>query len=651
MNRTQYRILPLIILLAAVLLPWNAHAARKTNRKVVILGFDGMDPQLTKKWIDEGRLPHFKTLADRGDFRPLRTSIPPQSPVAWSNFVTGLNPGGHNIYDFIARDPNTYLPYLSTSEVKEPKRKLKLFGWVTPISKVEVIGYRKGTPFWEVLDDHDVPATILRVPSNFPPATGGGRSLSGMGTPDVLGTYGTFLFYSTAVGREGEQTSGRIYPVEVKENVITTKIVGPTNPFKEERPKTEIPFTVHVDPKNPVAKIVIQDKEIILSEGGWSDWVRIEFKMMAFTTTSAICRFYLKSVRPEFQLYVTPLNIDPYNPSLPISHPEKYAQEIAEKIGLFYTQGMPEDTWALNGGVLNEDEFLAQSEIPLKERIGMLEMELDRFTHGALFCYFSITDSIQHMFMEHIDPQHPAFDKEKAEKYAHVIPTTYQKMDEVLGMVMERTDEDTLIMVLSDHGFVPFRRYFNLNTWLHQEGYLGFIREYKGRGGEFFENIDWKKTKAYGLGLNGLYINLKGREGMGIVNPGDKDSLLEELIRKLEAYRDPENGEQVISHVYNPATVYSGAWVKNSPDLIVGYNRNYRASWWTAQGATPREIIGDNTTEWTGDHCIDRDVVPGILFTSRPIKKDNPALVDCAPTILKEFGIEPLPDMVGKPLF
>jgi len=294
---------------------------------------------------------------------------------------------------------------------------------------------------------------------------------------------------------------------------------------------------------------------------------------------------------------------------------------------------------------------LTQGEFPLQERIKMLEIELDRFKQGMLFCYFSITDSYQHMFMEHLDPEHPAYDKEKAEKYARVIPDIYRKMDDVLGMAMKRTGDDTLVMVLSDHGFVPFRRYFNLNTWLYKEGYLGLIKEYKGRGGDFFENVSWKRTKAYALGLNGLYINLKGREGMGIVDPKDKERLLEEIRQKLLAFRDPETGDQVISNVFKPAEVYSGNWIHNSPDLIIGYNKYYRASWWTAQGGTPKGIMGDNKTQWTGDHCIDTEVVPGILFTSRKITKQDPALVDMAPTILKEFGITPLPEMVGKPIF
>lgn len=372
---------------------------------------------------------------------------------------------------------------------------------------------------------------------------------------------------------------------------------------------------------------------------------------MSFTKTKAICRFFLKSVRPDFELYISPLNIDPIEPSLPISYPEDYAKEIAEKIGLFYTQGMPEDTWALNGGCLNEDEFLAQSEFPIKERIDMFKMELNRFKTGALFCYFSATDSIQHMFMEHLDKGHPLYEEEKAKKYAKVIPNIYKRMDEVLGMAMQKADDNTLIIVLSDHGFVSFRRYFNLNTWLHKKGYLGLIREYKGRGGEFFENVDWRRTKAYALGLNALYINLSGREGMGIVDPKEEDALVNEIRQKLLSYRDPVTGDQVISNAFKPSEVYSGDWIKNSPDLIIGYNKYYRASWWTAQGATPKEIIGDNKTQWSGDHCIDPAIVPGILFTNRKIKKNDPALTDLAPTILKEFGITPPKEMVGRSIF
>lgn len=640
-----------VCLIAMIFFTCNGIAAAKTDKKLIILGFDGMDPVLTQKLMDDGKLPNFTKLKEMGGFKPLQTSIPPQSPVAWANFITGLNPGGHNIYDFIARDPNTYLPYLSTSEVKEPKKKVSILGWTASLSEVEIMNYRKGKTFWEILHENGVPATILRVPANFPPATGGGRSLSGMGTPDILGTYGTFSFYSTRVTSENQKTSGRVLPVNIKDGVIETKITGPTNTFKKEKPKTEVPLTIYLDSKNPLAKLKVEGQEIFLSEGEWSDWVRIEFKLMAFTKTSAICRFYLKSVRPEFELYLSPLNIDPYKPSLPVSYPEDYAKEVADNIGLFYTQGMPEDTWALNGECISEDEFLAQSQFPTKESIDMLTWELNRLKEGVLFCYFSVTDSIQHMFLAHMDPEHPAYDKIRAEKYADVIPDIYKKMDDVLGNVMSRMDERTLIIVLSDHGFASFRRYFNLNTWLYKEGYLGLEKEYKGRGGEFFENVDWRRTRCYALGLNALYINLKGRECMGIVNQQDKDSLLEEVRQKLLAFRDPETGDQVISNVFKASEVYSGDWVNNSPDMIIGYNKYYRASWWTAQGATPKDIIGDNKTKWTGDHCIDPDIVPGILFASRKINKQGPSLVDLSPTILREFGITPPSEMKGKSIF
>ncbi len=371
------RFILLFVLFIAALSYTAAAGAAQNTKKVFILGFDGMDPVLLEKYMEEGLMPNFKRLADEGDFKPLTTSMPPQSPVAWSNLITGMNPGGHGIFDFIARDPKNYLPYLSTSRTTGWKRTLKLGDWIIPFSKAETLLLRKGKAFWEILDDNGIPATVVKIPANFPPNKTGAKTLSGMGTPDILGTYGTFTFYTTRkIDDKAEVTSGKVVKVQLPNNSVKTKLTGPPNPFRADKAETSLELNITVDPENPVALIQVDDNEILLKEGEWSDWVKVKFKFAPLQSLTGICRFYLMKVRPDFELYVSPINIDPYNPSATISTPDDYSAQMADKVGYFYTQGMPEDTKALDQGFLDNDDFLELSEFIKNERIRMLDMEL-----------------------------------------------------------------------------------------------------------------------------------------------------------------------------------------------------------------------------------------------------------------------------------
>lgn len=641
-----------LVLSGAALLCGGRPALAKDQPRVVILGFDGMDPGIVEGLMAQGRMPNFKALSERGTFSRLETGVPPQSPVAWSNFITGMNPGGHGIYDFIARDPKTYMPFLSTTITGEAKRSIKIGKYRIPISKGKVTLLRKGKAFWEILEEHGIPTVILRLPSDFPPVGEKTRSIAGMGTPDILGTYGTFSFYTTKANVVTPETGGTIIPVSAFDNIVKTKIVGPANTFLEDSPSAELPLAVYLDPDYPAIKIDIEGTEILLNEKEWSDWVELSFKMMPFVTVKGIARFYLKSVRPDFELYMSPVQIDPMAPALPISTPDGYSRELAGAIGCFYTQGIAEETWALNEGRLDEAEYLEQAEFVLDQTKRMLDYELDRFKWGMLFCYFSTTDPLQHMFWAWRDPQHPIYDPEMAEKYGDIIETYYARMDSVLGHVVVRVGPDATVIVLSDHGFTTFRRNVHLNTWLYQNGYIGLKDEYLKTSGEFFDNVDWSETKAYALGLNGLYINQIGRENSGAVAPGaEKEALLDELVAKLEALKDAKTGERMIFKVYKAGDWYSGECTAEAPDLIVGYNSGYRASWETALGKIPRTVVTDNTKKWSGDHCMAKEVIPGILFTSKPIVRTNPALYDLAPSILSEFGIAKEPKMNGSSLF
>ncbi len=622
--------------------------AASGEKKVIVIGFDGMDPKILSRLMQEGKLPNFKKLAEEGDFSELGTSVPPQSPVAWSDFITGMDAGGHGIFDFIHREPGTMYPYLSTSSAEPPGKTVTVGKWVIPLSSGKVSLLRRGKAFWEYLSDNGVKATVFRVPANFPTVEDSAKQLSGMGTPDIQGTYGTYSYYTDEkVDRGKKLTGGKIFRAKVRANRVAASLPGPVNTFLKNAPQSRVDFVVYIDPENPVAKIDVQGKEIILKEGEWSDWVKIDYEMVPYLqSASGIVRFYLKELRPGFKLYVTPVNIDPSDPALPISAPHDYSEEIAGEIGLYYTQGIPEDSKALSEDVLEDGEFIQQTDIVFGEETDMLELELGRFRSGLLFFYIGRVDQLSHMFWRTMDPKHPAY--ESASGLRAVVENAYVEMDAVLGRVLGVVDENTTLIVLSDHGFAPFYRAFNLNTWLAREGYVKLADDAEG---EFFQNVDWNGTYAYGVGFNGLYLNMKGREAGGIVGEDERDALLGEISEKLLAIKDPGNGKQVITKVYRAEDIYSGPFLKDAPDLVIGYNSGYRASWETVLGSFPRELLRDNTQKWSGDHLIEADLVPGILLSNKKIAAERPTLRDLAPTILGEFGIEKQEGMTGNNIF
>jgi len=624
-----------------------------SSKKVMVIGFDGLDPQLLSQYMSEGRLPNFSKLAESGDFKELGTSNPPQSPVAWSNFITGMNPGGHGIYDFIHRDPKTMLPKSSMTESVEAGKTVKIGKWILPISGGEVKNLRHGRAFWNYLEDEGIPTTVFRVPGNYPAVESKGYTLSGMGTPDLAGTFGTFSFYTDDPPlNRNDIAGGVVYPVRISNNSFESKLVGPKNTFLENEPDATIPFKVWVDPEYNTAKIEVQDVQIVLQEKEWSEWVQVSFELIpGLQSVSGICRFYLKEVRPNLRLYVTPINIDPADPALPISTPEDYAKELHQHCGNFYTQGMPEDTKALSWDVFDYDDFLSQSDNVLQERLLLFNYVLNSFEEGFLFFYFSSTDLNAHMLYNMIDPDHPAYEIEQSRKYAEVIPTIYETADAVVGKLMERIDGNTTLIVMSDHGFAPFRRAVHLNTWLKNEKYMALINESKQAEIQFLLNVDWTKTRAYALGFNALYLNLVNRENSGIVEPEEKEMLLQEIAKGLLALRDPKNGNQVIHRIYRAEEIYSGEELKNAPDLVIGYNRGYRASNETIIGGLPKEWIEDNLDRWSGDHCMAAELVPGVILANKKLNTLSPKLYDLAPTILAEFGISKPDVIVGKPIF
>jgi predicted AlkP superfamily phosphohydrolase/phosphomutase len=273
---------------------------------------------------------------------------------------------------------------------------------------------------------------------------------------------------------------------------------------------------------------------------------------------------------------------------------------------------------------------------------------LDKVPRGLVACVFDGTDRLQHTFWRDIDERHPARPDAAQLAGRNVIEDLYRRMDVLVGKTMEKCrGDDTLLMVLSDHGFGPFRTGIDLNRWLEENGFLAV--DDRRREEEHLAGVDWSRTRAFAIGLAGIFINLKDKYEQGIVEPGrEADRLREEIAGRLEALTDPSSDESAVKRVYIAGRFYRGPYKDNAPDLIVGYRRGYRISWEAAIGKTTRDVFRPNTKAWSGDHCVDPSLVPGIMFCNRPIADENPRLIDVAPTVLSLFGVD-VPDyMDGK---
>lgn len=619
-------------------------------KRAVILGFDGMDPELTERFIAEGKLPNLAKLREHGTFRKLRTTFPPISPVAWSTFMTGVNPGKHNIYDFLARDLSNYLPYLSSAEIKGPKRSWKIGKYTIPLGRPRIRGMRRGTPFWHWLGEAGIFCSVIRVPVTFPPEKFSGVLLSGMCVPDLKGSQGTFCLCTTRPSGDKFREGGVRVPIERTGSRLSSYVPGPDDPLTPgSGAELRVNFEIHPDHSRNQARFTVDSHSFTLKVRDYSEWIPVKFKAGMGFNAHGICRFYLKELSPEVEVYVTPVNIDPGRPDLPISHPVTYSIYLAKLFGPYATLGLAEDTWALNEKVLDDQAFLAQCYANHDDRERMLFDALEKTQQGLCACVFDTTDRVQHMFWRYLDDDHPAARDVPRDQRPTVIQDLYARMDELIGRVMKQIDDQTLLMVVSDHGFKSFARCVNLNAWLHQNGYLA-LQPGKTESGDWFDDVDWSRTRAYTMGLNGLYLNLKGREREGIIEPGaDADALKDELRRKLDGLVDPASGRPGITGVFDCDSVYAGPYVDNAPDLIVGYGDGFRASWDSVMGKVTTQIFEDNLKAWSGDHCIDPRLVPGVLFCNRKISDEKPAIVDVAPTVLKLFGLALPGHLDGKP--
>ena len=656
--------LPLALALAAC----APERERLDRPGVFVLGVDGLDPVILDRLMAEGTMPHFAELAREGSYQRLGTSNPPQSPVAWSNFVTGRDPGGHGVFDFVHRDPATYLPISSaTPPVEDPGAALEFFGWVIPLSSPEIRNTRSGTPWWDVLVAHGIDTEVYRIPGNYPVPASEAKVLAGMGTVDMRGGYGTYTLLSERPV-PADDPKGDIQVVSLQDfdldgtpDTVEATLKGPPDLFHLRPGQIPGPgdylttrVTVHLDPESDTAVLKVGSEVALLREGEWSEWVEVAFDPLPWglMTLRGAVRFFALELRPEFKLYASAVNLSAASPPQVFTSPTDWVEPLYAALGQFYTVGMPEETSALRDGVFSDDDYVRQVALVQQDSRAMLELALDRFEPGdATFVYLSDIDLQCHMLWRHADPKypglgHPARDPGIAPAHAHDIERLYRDVDAALGRVRARLPGGTRLIVMSDHGFQPYTRKFHLNAWLRDYGYL-VLTDGKRTGRVGLDDVDWSRSRAYGIGFNGLYLNLAGRESRGSVRPEDAAALLGEIGAKLEAERDPENGQPVVLRAYPAAEVFHGERVSEAPDLVVGYNQGYSGSDASTLGEITEAVLEDNTSRWSGNHLIDPRLVPGVLLVNAPVAGGEHDLTDVTVSILDHYGLPAAPGMVG----
>jgi predicted AlkP superfamily phosphohydrolase/phosphomutase len=663
---------------------------RRAKQRVFVMGFDGMDPTLARKWMDEGKLPNLKALADEGVFARLGSTQPSESPTAWSSFATGVNPGKHSIYDFLVRDLETYFPDLNM--VRNPKEPQRFLWGLIPTDKPLPVSLRGGTSFWKTASADGVRSVVLTVPVTFPPEElHHGEMLGGLPLPDVRGSMGTFYYWATDLSsyEEGNAELGG-FPKRLlfEAGVSETTLKGPQSPIlwheekalkdkkkagslseKEEARLDELatgkdinlPMTVRWTEGSGRADVEIQGHRLSLKVGDWSEWIPLTFKVNAFVRIHGMTQFHVSQADRELRLYASPVNLDPRDPPIPISKPDSFSADLAGKIGLFRTLGWAESAdKPLNEGRLDEAEFLYDSDRAMDDREKIILEELKRADWDLFVAAIETTDRVSHMMWRLTDPRHPMYDEALAAKYGDSIEKVYRRADDFVGRLRQKLPRDVVFMVMSDHGFHSFRREVNLNTWLVQNGYMVVngasgataLQNLVGRG-KFFAGVDWSQTKAYAVGLGQIYFNLKGREGKGIVSAGEEYRQLQEEIRqKLLLLTDPETGERVFADVYRRDDIYKGEYLQMAPDLQVGFLDGYRVGWQDTTGTIRRAVIENNNKKWSGDHCATATgISQGVFFSNRKIAKAEPHIMDIAPSVLKLVEAPVPPDYDGQALW
>jgi len=702
----------IVVAALAALLAGSLAADVSKPAHVVVLGFDGVDAHIVEDMMAAGRLPNLSALKKRGGYSPLVPTVPAQTPVSWATFSTGLDPGGHEIFDFLKRDPADLVPTFAVAEetsaplffgkanalVFAGAAAVLFFGagaflsgfgrrraamaafavlgvvaafavfagvksWI-PSEQPAVRNNRLGKTFWSEAGGR--PATVIRMPVTFPPESfPDGRLLSGLGVPDLSGRIGKPAYYTSDpffTAREGNDFSIELVRLESNVGRVATRIAGPPGrPFGREG-TIDLPMTLTVSPGRDRLTVGAGDEKRELAPGQWSDWVSLEFRVNPVIALHGYARFRLQSISPEIGLYLSPIQFDPERlpPGFALSSPPGFASDLVHRFGRYKTMGWAIDTWSIQSGTLPEDAFLEDVAATASQERRLLAA-LVKEKQRLLVHYFEFPDRVAHVFWRFRDPLHPAYDARLAPRYGDAVEKSYETMDAIVGETMRALGREDVLIVLSDHGFATWRRSVNYNSWLVENGYLVLSGGARRKNlealfskGRFWESVDWSRSRAYAMGLGDVYVNLKGREKNGIVLPGAPyEALRAELSERLTALTDPKNGERAVSRVFKREDVYRRFDPRLIPDLIVTNRPGYRVSWQASLGVPTDTVFEDNRDVWSGDHCsLDPELVKGVFFASIPFRAARvPGIADATASVRVLIGAPAPPDAAGKSLW
>lgn len=556
----------------------------------VLVGFDSFDPGTYESLAEQGQMPNLTSLTGKSGYSRLKVCAPPQTEVSWTSIATGADPGTHGIFDFVHRDPSTYLPYVSILPTK-----------VSAVGEQFIPPYTARTFFSEAAE-MGYPAMALWWPALFParlelPIS----TIPGLGTPDIRGQLGVGT-HATSDSADTKDKTRVTVLLERSKGKFFGHLEGPITKTREGIQPAKLDFSLDVIDHSQ-AKLQIGAMELSLQLGKWSPIFEVKFKLGMFMNVSAITQVILTQTQGKVSLYFLPLQIHPLHSTWHYGAPKSFLKETWNQASPFLTLGWPQDTTALEENCITDDQFLDLCNSIFDTRKKIYYYHLSRMKEGVLGGIFDCLDRVQHMFLR---------DRED------IVHDWYRKLDAFVGETRAYMSslgmDKSRLLVMSDHGFKLFKYKVNLNRWLADHKFINFSDNQNAS----LANVRWEASSAYALGLNSIYLNVRGREGAGTVTAEQIEPLLAEIKSKLLDLRGPD-GERVVSSVLLKHEAFTGPYLRLGPDLVVGYAPNYRASAETGLGKAPAVSIEENHDHWGADHCIDPETVPGVLFANHDV--------------------------------
>lgn len=565
--------------------------------RTIIVGFDSFDPEIFEKLQNAGAMPNLGKFVSMGGYSRLEVCSPPQTEVSWTSIATGVDPGSHGIFDFVHRDPETYIPYVSILPTKQGV-----------MGEQFLPPYTTKTLFHEAAD-MGYPATALWWPALFParpeiPVT----TMPGLGTPDIRGQLGVGTYLTTEPEKKSKVNVIRLE--STGKGRFSASLEGPQVKSRNGMQAATLPLSLEMGEGGGSAVLTIDRQKIHLVPGKWSPIIELKFPAGFAFSIHTLTQAILTETGERVSLYLLPFQIHPLHSLWHYATPSSLVKDSWKETGPFLTLGWPQDTNALEDGCITDEQFLDLCESIFASRKRIFFRQLDKFHEGVLAGIFDCLDRVQHMFLR---------------TNQDIVEQWYLKLDGFVGEVQSKIDQLGLekyrLLVLSDHGFRTFEQKVHLNHWLVDNGYMSMEGQVENPD---LRNVAWENSQAYALGLNSIYLNIADREGRGIVSSGNIEPLLGEIKNKLLGWKT-DDGKTIISRVLLKHEAFTGPYARLGPDLVVGYAPGFRASSETGLGKSADHSLDANADHWSADHCIDSAKVPAVFFANRDIK-DMPGI-------------------------